>query len=240
MVARAAGVSAWQFIAPALIVALVLGVVATTIYNPIAANLRERRSASRPSCSARAAASAAPAAASGCASAATTASRSSMPQTAASRAACWAASPSSAFDSAAASAIASRRRRATLEAGYWRLEEARIYRQRRAAERARDLRAQHQPDAASRSRESFATPETVPFWQLSSYIDSPRMPASPPPAIACSTISCWRSRSCSRPWCCWPRRSACASSASAACRRWCWAASRRAFCSTCCRRSPTT
>jgi lipopolysaccharide export system permease protein len=42
VVARAAGVSAWQFIAPALASALVLGVLATTVYNPMSASLRER------------------------------------------------------------------------------------------------------------------------------------------------------------------------------------------------------
>src|SRR5471030_3199235 len=41
VVARAAGVSAWQFIAPALASAIVLGIVATTAYNPMSANLRE-------------------------------------------------------------------------------------------------------------------------------------------------------------------------------------------------------
>ena len=42
VVARAAGMSAWQFIAPALVVAFLLGIVATTIYNPIAAVLQEQ------------------------------------------------------------------------------------------------------------------------------------------------------------------------------------------------------
>jgi lipopolysaccharide export system permease protein len=41
VVARAAGVSAWQFISPSLASALVLGVLATTAYNPMSANLRE-------------------------------------------------------------------------------------------------------------------------------------------------------------------------------------------------------
>jgi lipopolysaccharide export system permease protein len=41
VVARAAGVSAWQFIAPALASAILLGILATTIYNPMSANLRE-------------------------------------------------------------------------------------------------------------------------------------------------------------------------------------------------------
>jgi len=41
VVARAAGVSAWQFIAPALAAAILLGVLATVAYNPVSANLRE-------------------------------------------------------------------------------------------------------------------------------------------------------------------------------------------------------
>jgi len=41
VVARAAGVSAWQFIAPALASAIMLGLLATTAYNPMSANLRE-------------------------------------------------------------------------------------------------------------------------------------------------------------------------------------------------------
>src|ERR1700759_485288 len=41
VVARAAGVSAWQFIAPALAAAMILGVLATVAYNPMSANLRE-------------------------------------------------------------------------------------------------------------------------------------------------------------------------------------------------------
>ena len=42
VVARSAGMSAWQFVAPALVVALVLGVLATTLYNPLAAMLQDR------------------------------------------------------------------------------------------------------------------------------------------------------------------------------------------------------
>jgi lipopolysaccharide export system permease protein len=42
VVVRAAGVSAWQFVTPAVIGALLLGVAATTLYNPMSANLAER------------------------------------------------------------------------------------------------------------------------------------------------------------------------------------------------------
>lgn len=41
VVARAAGISAWQFIAPALGSALLIGFIATVAYNPMSANLRE-------------------------------------------------------------------------------------------------------------------------------------------------------------------------------------------------------
>ena len=42
VVARAAGVSAWQFVAPSMVAAFLFGVVATTLYNPVAAVLHER------------------------------------------------------------------------------------------------------------------------------------------------------------------------------------------------------
>jgi lipopolysaccharide export system permease protein len=42
VVARAAGLSAWQFLAPAVTVALLLGVFAAAVYNPVASDFRER------------------------------------------------------------------------------------------------------------------------------------------------------------------------------------------------------
>jgi lipopolysaccharide export system permease protein len=42
VVARSVGISAWQFITPALVVALALGTLATVAYNPLAAMLQER------------------------------------------------------------------------------------------------------------------------------------------------------------------------------------------------------
>ena len=41
VVARASGISAWQFIGSAVAIALVIGIAATTIYNPISAALKE-------------------------------------------------------------------------------------------------------------------------------------------------------------------------------------------------------
>jgi len=42
VVARAAGISAWQFMTPALVSALALGALATTVYNPVSAGMQER------------------------------------------------------------------------------------------------------------------------------------------------------------------------------------------------------
>jgi lipopolysaccharide export system permease protein len=42
VVARAAGLSAWQFLSPAIVVALLLGVFAALVYNPVASDFRER------------------------------------------------------------------------------------------------------------------------------------------------------------------------------------------------------
>jgi lipopolysaccharide export system permease protein len=42
VVARAAGISAWQFMAPALVSALLLGTMVTTVYNPLSADMQER------------------------------------------------------------------------------------------------------------------------------------------------------------------------------------------------------
>lgn len=45
VVARSAGVSVWQFIAPAILLALAVGLAATAIYNPVASELRARHQA---------------------------------------------------------------------------------------------------------------------------------------------------------------------------------------------------
>jgi len=42
VVARAAGISAWQFVSPALVCAVLLGILATTAYNPMSAAMQER------------------------------------------------------------------------------------------------------------------------------------------------------------------------------------------------------
>jgi lipopolysaccharide export system permease protein len=59
---------------------------------------------------------------------------------------------------------------ATLESGYWRLEEPRFYAS-GTAPSDRETFLLQTTLTPVQVGESFATPETVPFWQLSSYID---------------------------------------------------------------------
>src|SRR5881227_4059193 len=42
VVARAAGVSVWEFLTPAVLVALLVGVIAVTVFNPIASTMEAR------------------------------------------------------------------------------------------------------------------------------------------------------------------------------------------------------
>lgn len=44
VVARAAGISAWQFLQPGILVALALGIVTVLVYNPVSARLKEEAS----------------------------------------------------------------------------------------------------------------------------------------------------------------------------------------------------
>ena len=59
---------------------------------------------------------------------------------------------------------------ATLEAGYWRLEEARFFAS-GVQPADRDTYRLKTNLTPAQVGESFATPETVPFWQLPSYIE---------------------------------------------------------------------
>jgi len=167
VVARAAGISAWQFIAPAVLVAGLIGVATTTIYNPISANLREQstrleaevsgnlRNVDRDFWMRQ---------------------RSEEGQTVIN-------AKSSRqqgiqlggvsifrFDPAGHFRDRIEAKSATLEHGFWRLDEARIYANGVAPVEHETFRL---PTTLTPAQvgESFATPETVPFWQLSSYID---------------------------------------------------------------------
>ncbi len=50
VVARAAGVSVWQFLAPPVLIALAIGIAVTCLYNPVSTSMKRQANASRPSC----------------------------------------------------------------------------------------------------------------------------------------------------------------------------------------------
>ena len=169
VIARASGMSAWQFIAPALIVALFIGVVATTLYNPISAVLQERskryeaelfgesRGGSR----------------SGGTFWASQRDNSGQAiinaQSSRDQGAELSGVSVFTFDAAGHFAQRIEARAAVLKPGVWQLLDARVY---ALATMPVDqpvylLKTNLTPEQA---RESFATPETVPFWDLPSYI----------------------------------------------------------------------
>jgi lipopolysaccharide export system permease protein len=171
VVARAAGVSAWQFVAPAVIGAFILGAIATTIYNPVSAMLHERSKRLEADMQG--------------------ATLSALHQ---STSGFWVRQKSS-DGGAIINAITSREqgaqlggvsvytfdnngrfqerieaKSAALQEGFWLIEDARIY----VPGKAPDLEQSYRLPTnltLEQVRESFATPETVPFWQLPTYID---------------------------------------------------------------------
>ncbi|MGE3148670.1 MAG: LPS export ABC transporter permease LptG [Pseudorhodoplanes sp.] len=172
VVARASGLSAWGFIAPALIVAFVLGIVATTIYNPVSSILRERskrleaeifkqdKTGLQMSGNNYWLRQRAPD------------GHQSILNAAASQEQGLRLSGITVFvfDPTGKYEERIEAKAATLEAGHWRLTDARIY---VPGSPPADRGAYLLPTALTpeQVRESFATPETVPFWQLPSYID---------------------------------------------------------------------
>jgi lipopolysaccharide export system permease protein len=171
VVARAAGVSAWQFVAPAMIAAFLFGVVATTLYNPIAAVLHERSKRLEAEMMGE------------------------LPSAAQQSSGGFWVRQRSADGAAIINARSSREqgsqlggvsvytfdgegqfherieaKSATLEQGYWRFYDARIYASGNPPV-IRDTYRLATNLTLAQVRESFATPETVPFWQLPFYID---------------------------------------------------------------------
>jgi lipopolysaccharide export system permease protein len=171
VVSRAAGMSAWQFTAPAIVVAILFGVVATTVFNPIAATLAERSKRLEAEISGEA--------------------QSGLQQIASGF---WVTQRSDVGYSII-NALASREqgihlhlvtafvfdqgthfverveaRSAVLQSGFWELGEARVY---KPGSPPSD-RASYRLDTnltPIQVRETFSTPETVPFWQLPYFID---------------------------------------------------------------------
>jgi lipopolysaccharide export system permease protein len=170
VIARAAGISAWQFIAPAVIGALLFGTVATTIYNPISAILDEKSKRLESEVVGEVQ-SALQGGSNGF----------WVRQKSADGAAIINAKTSRdqganlgnltifTFDTAGLFQKRIEARSASLEDGFWELQEVRIY----ATDDPLEVEDSYRLNTnltMEQVRESFATPETVPFWQLPTYI----------------------------------------------------------------------
>jgi len=172
VVARAAGVSAWQFVAPSMIAAFLCGVLATAIYNPVAAVLHERSKRLEAEMMGELPASALQTNTGGFwvrqrhvdGSAIINAQSSRGQGSQLGNVSVYT------FDSAGQFQERIEAKSATLEQGYWRLDDVRIYASGNppVLQNAYRLATNLTP---AQVRESFATPETVPFWQLPSYIE---------------------------------------------------------------------
>jgi lipopolysaccharide export system permease protein len=171
VVARSAGMSAWQFVAPALIVAFVMGLAATAIYNPLSAAMREwskrleseifgeRQTGMQE-------------AVNGFWVRQKSQDGQSIVYAASSQAQGVHLDGVSVFtyDPEGHALERIEAKRATLEPGHWRLEQAHVY---VTGEPPRDHETYLVKTnlTAAQVRESFSTPETVPFWDLPAYIE---------------------------------------------------------------------
>lgn len=167
VIARSAGVSAWQFVRPAILIALLVGIAVTTVYNPLSATFRERserleaalrggdRDQSDSNLWLRQ----------------RTQDGQSIINARSSTNQGSALAGVSIFmlDNADGYLGRIEAKRATLHDGFWRLEDARIY----AGETVPTNHTSHDLRTnltRAQVQETFATPETVPFWQLPSLI----------------------------------------------------------------------
>jgi lipopolysaccharide export system permease protein len=172
VVARAAGVSAWQFVAPSMVAAFLFGVVATTLYNPMAAVLHERSKRLESEMTGELPASAAQGSAGGFWVRQRNADGAAIINAKSSREQGSRLGNVSVFtfDNAGRFLERIEAKSATLDQGYWRFDDAHVYAT-GSPPVAQDTYRLATNLTLEQVRESFATPETVPFWQLPSYIE---------------------------------------------------------------------
>lgn len=172
VVARAAGVSAWQFVMPAAGMALVLGLLATALYNPLSAALQERSKYMEAELFG---ATAGVQPAQGFWISQATADGQAIINAAGSQNQGQRLTGVTIFRFTQEGRFAERieAREATLETGYWNLLDARSYGNETppVAHESLQLPTSLTP---TQVRESFATPETVSFWELPGYISANR------------------------------------------------------------------
>ncbi len=172
VVARAAGISAWQFIAPPLVVAFFLGAAATTIYNPISALLQEQSKRLQAELLGENQSGLRGNSSTGFWMRQRSTDGQSIINAVSSREQGVRLGGVTAFTFDTSGQFKERieAKSAVLEPGHWRLEDARVFASGSRATVAGTylLSTSLAPEQV---RESFATPETVPFWSLPLYIE---------------------------------------------------------------------
>jgi lipopolysaccharide export system permease protein len=170
VIARSAGMSAWQFIAPSILVAITIGIVATAIYNPLAASLHER--SKRLEAEMFGEKQSALETGGGFWVRQLSSQGQSIVNARGSREQGVRLTGVTAFtfDNAGKFIERIEAKQATLETGHWRLEDVKIFQTGAAPDEKASylLPTNLTPEQV---RETFATPETVPFWQLPGYIE---------------------------------------------------------------------
>jgi lipopolysaccharide export system permease protein len=171
VVSRAAGMSAWQFTAPAIVVALGVGAIGTTIYNPVAAVLQEKAKRLEAEVSGNNA-EGLQATVNGFWVSQRSDNGQSIINAAGSQQQGILLTKVSAFvfDQSNRFLLRIEANTAALESGQWRLNDARVYVPGSPPEERKSylLATNLTPEQV---RETLSTPETVPFWQLPYYID---------------------------------------------------------------------
>jgi lipopolysaccharide export system permease protein len=171
VIARSAGISAWQFVAPAVAGAFVLGTFATVAYNPIAALLHERSKRLEQEML-----NETPSALQVSNSGFWVRQKSNggaaiiNAQTSQEQGSSLGSVTVYTYDKAGHFRQRIEAKTAELKQGYWQLDDARIY----SAATPPDIERTYRLDTnltLAQVRESFATPETVPFWDLPNYIE---------------------------------------------------------------------
>jgi lipopolysaccharide export system permease protein len=170
VVARAAGISAWQFIAPAVAAAFLFGAVATTVYNPVSAVLDEKSKRLESEVVGEVQ-SALQGGSTGfwVRQKSTDGAAIINAKTSRDQGANLGNLTVYTFDTAGVFQKRIEARSASLEDGYWQLQDVRIY----ATDDPLEVEDSYRLNTnltLEQVRESFATPETVPFWQLPTYI----------------------------------------------------------------------
>jgi len=167
VVARAAGLSAWQFVAPAVLAALAVGVLASTVYNPLAASMGEQAKRYEAAMFGSRGAGA-----SGTWLRQRDDQGHSILHALTSRDQGETLSGVSVFrlDEAGGFAARIEADHARFADGEWILSDARIYTPAARPEYRPEYRLKTNLTSAQ-VKESFATPETVPFWRLPAYIE---------------------------------------------------------------------